>query len=815
MLQDVTQRPPAVAAAAEFLAGGGEMGRRMRDKDWSQHPLGAPHQWPAPLQGALRILLASRQPLAVWWGADCALFFNDACQPLVGGDAAGALGAPVPQAWLDSARLSTEAPEGGELHYALASNPIPGEHGSLGGVLCAFVDVSRVETLTRLHDLALRLGGMDSLKPSLQAILDTAVEGQGADFGLVWLLDKASGALVVGASRNFDDKALQYFSRVTPGPAGGAAGNAFAQRRRWIIEDVDQDPGFEPFRSGAHAAGFRSIHSTPIVTRSGELLGVISVHFRRKPRPTDLDTQIADVCARHAADVLEAFEAKEALRHSERVYRAIGESIDFGVWVCDAHGRNNYASDSFLRLAGLTQEQCAGFGWGEALHPDDRERALAEWQRCVEEGGYWDEEFRIRGADGRSHFVLSRGVPVRDEAGEIVAWAGINLDIDRLKRVEHELRLLDRRKDEFLATLAHELRNPLAPLRNGLEVLRLSGIDSPMSDKARGMMERQLAQMVRLVDDLLDVSRVSRGKIELRRENIDLAAVLRNAIETSQPTVAERHHELVAELPEGVTVHADFTRLSQVFWNLLNNAAKYTEPGGHIELAVRRTGAEVEVAVRDNGIGIPADMQHRVFDIFTQVDRALEKSQGGLGIGLSIAKRLVEMHGGSIRVSSAGHGQGTEFAVRLPAHVSPAADPPPARPATTAPASRRRILVADDDPDSAATLAMLLETTGYEVRVAHDGRAAIDTAAEFNPEVVLLDITMPHVNGYDACRGIRSLPSCSGAYIVALTGWAQDKDRRRADAAGFDCHLVKPVEPDALQRLIREMPGKEAHAPAA
>ena len=691
MLEEVTQRPPAVAAAAEFLAGGGEMGRRMRDKDWSQHPLGAPHQWPAPLQGALRILLASRQPLAVWWGADCALFFNDACQPLVGGDAAGALGAPVPQAWLDSARLSTEAPEGGELHYALASNPIPGEHGSLGGVLCAFVDVSRVETLTRLHDLALRLGGMESLKPSLQAILDTAVEGQGADFGLVWLLDKASGALVVGASRNFDEQALQYFSRVTPGPAGGAAGNAFAQRRRWIIEDVDQDPGFEPFRSGAHAAGFRSIHSTPIVTRSGELLGAISVHFANKPRPSSRDMQVADVCARHAADMIESVRNQEALRESER-----------------------------------------------------------------------------------------------------------------------ELRELDQRKDEFLATLAHELRNPLAPLRNGLEVLRLAGSNPQTAEKARGMMERQLVQMVRLVDDLLDVSRVSRGKIELRREEVELATVLRSAIETSQPLIDDRGHELRTSIPaEGIRVNADVTRLSQVFWNLLNNAAKYTEPGGIIELSVQPADGEVEIAVRDNGIGIPRDMQSQVFDIFTQVDRTLEKSQGGLGIGLSIAKRLVEMHGGSIAVKSDGYARGTEFVVRLPARLS-AAPPrvePPAQGASV-PRGGRRVLIAEDNTDSAITLAILLEAAGNEVRVAHDGAAAIEIAAEFAPEVVLLDIGMPRLNGYDACRVIRAQPACAGAFIVALTGWGQLEDRRRAESVGFDCHLVKPVEPAALEQLIRELPAR-------
>jgi CheY-like chemotaxis protein/anti-sigma regulatory factor (Ser/Thr protein kinase) len=400
-------------------------------------------------------------------------------------------------------------------------------------------------------------------------------------------------------------------------------------------------------------------------------------------------------------------------------------------------------------------------------------------------------------------------VPVRDEAGHVAGWAGINLDIGRLKQVENELRQLDQRKNEFLATLAHELRNPLAPLRNGLEVLRLANGNTQMAEKARGMMERQLHQMVRLVDDLLDVSRVSRGKIELRREHVELATVLRNAIETSQPLMVERAHQLVTRIPAGkIMVHGDTTRLAQVFWNLLNNAAKYTQNGGRIVLEVKMLEREVAISVKDNGLGIPREMLSRVFDIFTQVDRSLEKTQGGLGIGLSIAKRLVEMHGGTIEVRSAGPGLGSEFGVRLPASLAEGDMPDDggtsevARLATP----RRRILIADDNADAVATLAIMLEVLGNEVRVAHDGEEAVALAQTFRPDAILLDIGMPKLNGYEACARIRLQPGLANAFIVALTGWGQEEDKHRARAAGFDRHLVKPVEPAMLDKLIQGLP---------
>ena len=526
----------------------------------------------------------------------------------------------------------------------------------------------QLECLTRLHELAMRLGGIAQEEPALQAILDVAIDSQGAQFGLIWVHEPDTGALVARASRGFSEVSLLEFDRIMPGPRGGSAGKAFARRSRWVIEDIDADPDFASFRSAAHAAGFRAIHSTPIITRGGQLLGVLSVHFRDAHVPRQRDMQMADVCARNVADVIESHRTQEAARHGERVYKALGESLDFGVWSADRSGGYTYLSDCFLQLVGRTLQECVGDRWKDLLHPEDREPVSESWRACVAEGRKWDCEYRVRGRDGAYYAILGRAVPVRDGRGVIVSWAGINLDIGRLKRVETELRQNDQRKNEFLATLAHELRNPLAPLRNGLEVLKLAGHNAPTSERAREMMERQMLQLVRLVDDLLDVSRVSRGKVELRRERIELAAVLRNAIETSQPLIAERRHQFVARIPaEKIVVDADMTRLSQVFWNLLNNAAKYTPNGGRIELEVRLLDGAVAVSVRDNGYGIPPAMQTRIFEIFTQVDRELEKSQGGLGIGLSIAKRLVEMHGGLIEVKSAGPGEGSEFTVRLPA----------------------------------------------------------------------------------------------------------------------------------------------------
>jgi PAS domain S-box-containing protein len=723
--------------------------------------------------------------------------------------------------------LVIERPDGSQRHAIAHPRPIHDDAGRVIGAVNMLVDITerkaaeaelaftkdqlslQVESLTKLHQLSMELGGKTELAPALQAILDTAVKGQDADFGIIWLHDGRSGRLVAEVSRGFPES---LFSEVVPGPVGGSAGNAFAHRRRWVVSDTESDPAFAPFREAARQAGFRSVHSTPIVTRSGALLGVLSVHYAESRTPLQREMQVADVCARHAADAIEMFRNQNALRESERMYRAIGESMEYGVWTAGPEGGNTFLSESFLKLTGLTQERAHGDGWTAAIHPDDVGPTFAKWQVCLRDGIKWDHEFRVHGVDGQWYSILGRAVPLKNDRGMVTGWAGINLDIARLKRVENELRELDQRKDEFLATLAHELRNPLAPLRNGLEVMRLASGNADMVEKARSMMERQLSQMVRLVDDLLDVSRVSRGKIELRRSDIELGAVLRNAIETSQPLMSERHHQLIARIPpERIVINGDLTRLSQVFWNLLNNAAKYTEKSGRIELTVEALEGKVAVRVKDNGIGIPENMRARVFDIFTQVDHSLEKAQGGLGIGLSIARRLVEMHGGTIEVRSDGPRKGSEFIVTLPARIDAGAAQAPseAEPSSCSVGPRRRILVADDNRDSATTLSIMLEVLGNEVRVAHDGEEAVKLAEEFRPDAILLDIGMPRMNGYDACENIRRQPWATDAFIVALTGWGQEEDKNRSRAAGFDRHLVKPVEPVMLEKLIHALPASK------
>ena len=377
-----------------------------------------------------------------------------------------------------------------------------------------------------------------------------------------------------------------------------------------------------------------------------------------------------------------------------------------------------------------------------------------------------------------------------------------------LQASEAQLRDAARRKDEFLATLAHELRNPLAPVRNAVQVMRLKGLSTPESKWGYELIDRQVQAMSRLIDDLMDVSRINQGKLELRRERVDVAAVFEAAVESTRPLIDEYQHRLALSLPsEQLLLDADPTRMAQAFMNLLNNAAKYMDRGGLIEVGVRRVGDEVVLKIKDGGIGISVDRLDNVFEIFSQVESALARSRGGLGIGLSLTRRLVEMHGGSVTARSAGLGQGSEFEVRLPL-VLAAADAQVATSAAievkqaVAPAVGLRILVADDNEDAASTLAALLELMGHTVQYVNDGAAAVEAVPRFDPEVVSLDIGMPKMNGYQACRLIRGLPGGAAMTILAVTGWGQPEDRRASSEAGFDHHLVKPVDPDTLTELL-------------
>ncbi|HEX4823561.1 MAG TPA: response regulator [Candidatus Polarisedimenticolaceae bacterium] len=458
------------------------------------------------------------------------------------------------------------------------------------------------------------------------------------------------------------------------------------------------------------------------------------------------------------------------------------------------------ASVPDLVLSDVMMPRLDGFGLLRGLRADPRTRNVPVIMLSARAG----EDSRVDGMEAGADDYLVKPFSARELHARVAAHLAI---AEERRRVRETLEDSNRRMDDFMATLAHEIRNPLAPIRNGLEILRLAKDDPGAAEQAREMMERQVGHMVRLIDDLMDVSRISRGKIVLRRSRIDLAEPLGQAIEASRPAIDERGHTLTL-LPadEPLPLDADVTRLSQIFSNLLNNAAKYMEPNGSIAVEVTRDEGSAVVRIRDAGVGISAAMLPKVFDMFTHADGVLERAQGGLGVGLSLVKSLVEMHGGTVEAASAGPGLGSTFTIRLPLARAAAV----VAEAGAAPASvvnhRRRVLVVDDNRDAAVSLAKMLELMGNDTRTAYDGLEALVSAAAFRPDLVMLDIGMPRLNGLDTARKIRSEAWGKQVTLVALTGWGQMEDRRRTIEAGFDGHLVKPVEPEKLTEILSGLP---------
>jgi PAS domain S-box-containing protein len=499
-------------------------------------------------------------------------------------------------------------------------------------------------------------------------------------------------------------------------------------------------------------------------------------------------------------DITERKQAEQALRESEERFRTMADLSPNIIWVTDAKGGIEFINQAYRDVCGITDDDVRNDGWQMVIHPEDNEY-VSEFMRCVAERDVFRANCRIRRADGEWRWIASFGAPRFSSAGEFLGHVGSSADVHDLMRSEEALREADRRKDEFLAILAHELRNPLAPIGYATHVLGKQDLTESDLNWVRGVLERQVQQMGRLLDDLLDVSRITRGTFELRKERVSLRSVLNDAIESSRPLIEKSGHMLAIDIPaDPVSLDADPTRLAQVFLNLLNNAAKYTERGGSIGLTARLDGGHVTVGVRDNGIGIPPEMLSRVFEMFAQEDRSLERSHGGLGIGLTLAHRLVTMHGGTIRARSDGRGCGSEFTVRLPVAAAQESDTPvPVQDATLA--TPLRVLVADDNRDSVNGMARLFTSLGHVVCTAFDGRAAVEQAAEFRPGLVILDIGMPKMNGYDAAAEIRRLFG-SDVVLAALTGWGQDEDRRRSREAGFDHHLTKPAGVEKLTALI-------------
>jgi PAS domain S-box-containing protein len=495
-----------------------------------------------------------------------------------------------------------------------------------------------------------------------------------------------------------------------------------------------------------------------------------------------------------------------AAERQRRIYEtALNSTPDF-VYVFDLDHRAIYANDALLKVWGV--DDVRGKKWMdlgyEQWHADLHDREI---DRVIETRAPIRGEIPFTGTNGTRVYDYIFA-PVLGANGEVVAVAGTTRDITDRQAIEQAvreqaLRLAesDRTKDEFLATLSHELRNPLAPLRNALVLLRRAGYDKAQADSVQALMERQVNHLVRLVDDLLEVSRISRGTFSLRKERIALATIVQNAVETSDPLIKAAGHHLTVEMPaEPLWLDGDAVRLAQILANLLNNAAKYTEDGGRIEVRARREGDLAVIGVRDNGVGIAPESLPRMFEMFSRGDRDSGRSQGGLGIGLALSRRLAQMHNGSLEATSV-PGKGSEFTVRLPLAASPpAAD---AAHAVAQPGlARTRVLVVDDNHDAGDSLGQILDLLGEDVCIARNGADALNVFPDYRPSVVLLDIGMPGMNGYEVARAIRTRFDGQPTSLVALTGWGQDEDRRKAREAGFDYHLVKPAEIDALQQLL-------------
>ena len=660
-----------------------------------------------------------------------------------------------------------------------------------------------ISDVNELHELSAALASIPGLHDQLQLILTTFVRIHQGDKGLISIRD-ANGRLNVAASVGFNERALEIL-RDPKGPIGVSA-LACAEKARVIVEDITRDTRFAHFRGVSRVEGVCAVHSTPLMSRDGEVLGALSVHFSVPRRPSDREIRIADICARKAAVFIERARAEDRVSQRDRRFQSVLEAsgVPFLIFSPerDASGKIvefrwvflNTAAANIMRVkpadfVGRRVTETLPRAWDDRARFDLYVEALVSNQ--VRET---ERQSEVDGNHNWFHIIAS---PLD---GDLAVWFA---DITQRKTQERELLEADRRKDEFLATLAHELRNPLAPIRQAATIARNEHATDAQKRWSNNVIERQVQHMSLLLDDLLDVSRITHGTLQLRKQETDLQSIVSAAVETARPLIDERRHQLTIDVPANLQINADPLRLAQVLSNLLTNAAKYTNPQGAIRVHAENVQGELVIGVEDSGIGIAAEDLSKVFGMFAQVRSAQDHAAGGLGIGLALARGIVELHGGRIDVASAGTGRGSRFTVRLPG-ASIAAVPATAlgleRNGRAAP--NKRILLADDNRDAAESLALILRLEGHDVELAHDGHSALQVFARIRPDVALLDIGMPKANGYDVARQIRAAPDGRGVLLIAITGWAQDSDKAQSRAAGFDHHLTKPIEPETLIGLL-------------
>jgi PAS domain S-box-containing protein len=670
--------------------------------------------------------------------------------------------------------------DGSECPIDDSAAPITNDRGHVAGCVLIFRDVSRQRSIEK--DEAARL---------LTARLLAAIV-------------ESSNDAIIGKSL---DGIIQSWNAAAERLFGYTADEAVGRHISLVIPPeriAEEDRIVASLRAGERIEHFE----TERLRSDGQL---VLVSLTISPLKDDAGTVIG--ASKIVRDVTRQ---RQAEADRAKFVTLVENSTDF-IGICDLGGVPLFVNHAGLAMVGLESlDDARRVSVASFFFPEDQPRIIKEFLPSVLEHGHGEIEVRFRHfKTGDALWMAYTVLSLPDAMGRPIAFATVSQDVTERKRLENNLRRVaedlshaDQRKNEFLAMLAHELRTPLAPISHAARALRMGGSDEGTVRKVSDMLERQMGQMARLVDDLLDMSRITRGRIELRKEGIELAPIVHQAVEAARPLFSRLNHELTVTVPsEPVYLDADPTRLAQVIGNLLNNAGKFTDLGGHVHLVVEPGDGFVRIRVRDNGIGIAADQIPHLFEMFAQADTSLERSRDGVGIGLTLVKALVELHGGVVEAHSDGLGRGSEFAVRLPtATVASAPASLPTDSEVPGPVKGRRILIVDDSEDGAEFLALLLQVSGHETRQAHDGPAAIEAAEQFRPDAVLLDIGLPRMNGYEVCRRIREQAWGRDLVLIALTGWGQEEDLRRSREAGFDAHMVKPVDHQALMELLASLP---------
>lgn len=771
-----------------FLTGGGKTGALMRTCEWTHSPLGPPDSWPQSLRSIVGLLLNSKFPMFVAWGSELGFLYNDAYAEILGAKHPAALGRRFhdiwAEIWSDIHPIIAQAMQGiatyhenlpltvnrkgydEDAWFTFSYSPVRDESGQVAGMFCAVTETTeqvlaerhRAEELERLRNLFQQAPGVIAVLRGENHVFEIANDAYLRLVGHRLVLGKpVREALPEVADQGFIDLLDRVYA--TGEPYIGHEISVKLQRRP----------------EGPLEERFVNFVFQPAVDHRGEITGIFV----------------------EGSDVTEAVKANQALRESEQRLRQLANTIPQLAWMSDQAGWTHWYNDRWLEYTGATPEEMQGMGWEQALHPDWVSGVMSKWRASIESGQAFEMSFPLRASNGEYRTFFSRAAPLRDAAGNIVQWFGTNTDVTPIEDAQNELKAANRRKDEFLAMLAHELRNPLAPIATAAELLKLTALDEERVRKTSEVIARQVTHMTELVDDLLDVSRVTRGLVTLQEETLSIGSLLADAIEQVHALMESKRHHFTVHVPDQqFLVKGDRTRLIQVFSNILNNAAKYTPAEGRIALRVRADEARVEVSVEDDGIGIAPTLLPYVFDLFTQAERSPDRSQGGLGLGLALVKSLLELQGGEVSAYSEGSGKGSRFVVRLlrVKESNSHSENPGAVDEIPDAGNKTRVLVVDDNKDAAAMLLLLLEAAGHDVDISYCAHDALAIARRHAPAILFVDIGLPDMDGYELARRLRAAPETASSLLIAVTGYGQPQDRERALQAGFDHHLVKPVK---------------------